>query len=81
LIRRGQSECELCVGGEQSGELVVWLVKFAWIRECVKARLPNHQDQQKASQTQRMGNYNSKLVCIECTSINVSLILLVLAVG
>jgi len=24
------------VGGEGRGELVVWLVKFAWIRACVK---------------------------------------------
>jgi len=34
---------ELHVGGEGRGEVVVWLVMFAWIRPCVKARLPDHQ--------------------------------------
>jgi len=38
------------VGGEGRGELVVWLVKFAWIRAHVKAGLPDHLDQQNASQ-------------------------------
>jgi len=28
----------------ESRELVVWLVKFAWISACVKARLPNDPD-------------------------------------
>ena len=37
---RRWSESELCVGGEGR---VVWLVKFAWIRPCVKARQPDHQ--------------------------------------
>ena len=32
------------MGGEERGELVVWLVKFAWIRACVKARLPDDPD-------------------------------------
>ena len=27
-----------CVGGR--GELVVWLVKFAWMKACVKSGLP-----------------------------------------
>jgi len=36
-----------CVGGEGRGELVVWLVKFTWIRAFVKGGLPNHPDQQK----------------------------------
>ena len=29
------------VGGEWRGELVVWLVTFAWTRACVKPRLPD----------------------------------------
>ena len=31
-------------GGEGKGELAVLLVKFAWTRESVKTRLPDHQD-------------------------------------
>ena len=37
------------VGVEGRGELVVWLVTFAWTRACVKARLqddPDPPDQQ-----------------------------------
>ena len=33
--------------GEGRGELVVWLVKFAWVSACLKAGLS---DQQNASQ-------------------------------
>jgi len=33
---------ECCVEGEGKGQVVVWLVKFAWIRACVKAGLPDH---------------------------------------
>jgi len=32
------------VGGEGRGQLVVWLVKFAWIRACVKVGLPDDPD-------------------------------------
>jgi len=38
----------VCEG--EGRELVVWLVKFAWIRACVKAGLSDHLDQQNASQ-------------------------------
>ena len=32
------------MGGGGRGELVVLLVKFVWIRACVKARLLDHLD-------------------------------------
>ena len=54
LIQRWQSECELCVGGERRGELVVWLVKFAWIRACVKPDCWITGIKKNASQTKRM---------------------------
>jgi len=41
-IWRRWSESESCVGGEGRGKWVVWLVKFSWIRACVKGRLPDH---------------------------------------
>ena len=39
--------------GEGRGELVVWLVKVAWIRACLKAGLSDHLDQQNASQKKK----------------------------
>ena len=58
-IYRWRSEGELCVGGEGKGEVVVWLVKFVWIRACVKAGLPHdpdHPDQQKCKPKEEWPN-------------------------
>jgi len=46
FLGSGDDEVRLSrnVGGEGRGELVVWLVKFAWIRACVKAGLPDDPD-------------------------------------
>jgi len=46
-IWRRWSESESCVGGEGRGKWVILLVKFSWIRACVKGRLPDHPDQQQ----------------------------------
>ena len=42
-------------GGTVHGvtELVVWVVKVAWIRACLKAGLSDHLDQQNASQKKK----------------------------
>ena len=36
---------------------MVWLVKFAWIRACVKARLPDDQDQQECKAKKSDSSY------------------------
>ena len=48
---------------------VVQLVKFAWIRACVKAKLPDHPDQQ--ANKKKMGLYGNYMLnalpVIECS--------------
>ena len=52
--------------GEGRGELVVWLVKVAWIRACLKVGLSDHLDQQNASQKKKKKDQIWHLR-VECT--------------
>jgi len=53
----------------------VWLVKFAWIRACVKARPLDHPD--KNASQKRVGHYGN---CVLNVCQHMSLVRLVLAV-
>ena len=44
FLGSGDDEVRVSRMWEERGELVVWLVKFAWIRACVKAGLPDDPD-------------------------------------
>ena len=45
LLGYGDDEVRVSHVWEERG--VLWLVKFSWIRACVKGRLPDHPDQQQ----------------------------------
>ena len=63
LFFRRRTVCE----GEGRGELVVWLVKVAWIRACLKAGLSDHLDQQNASQKKKKRKDQLWNLRVECT--------------
>jgi len=60
------------VGGEGKGELAVWLVKFAWIRACVKAGLLDDPDYPGKN-----GNFTLNALLVLEDSVSVCLIAIV----